>query len=113
MVVNIVKGSNVDIQWACKSFPISINDCIFLIELICSPFKIIDVVLRMVWITASSVYISCKENAIFIPVEAATPNDVLSTLLECTNNMINCLYEKDKTFPLILTMDFEDKKIHN
>lgn len=63
----------------------------------------------MNWLSSISVYIRCKEKALFIPSEDATTEDLMNTLLEGTINMINSLFTQEKSFHLILTMDSEDK----
>lgn len=50
------------------------------------------------------------EKSLFIPKETATPEEVISTLLEGTINMIPCIFYEDKAFMLILTMDSIEKK---
>ncbi|XP_058784742.1 uncharacterized protein LOC131659586 [Vicia villosa] len=82
----------------------------FVIDLICLPLKKIDVVLGMDWLSANSVYIGCKEKAIFIPTEETTPTDAIEHLLEGTVNMINYLFAQEKSFLLVLTSDSKDKR---
>lgn len=91
MVVTTMMDNNIETQWVRENYPISINGCVFLIDLICLSFKRIDMVLGIHWLSANLVYISCKEKVIFIPLEAATLGDVMSTLLEGTTRMINSL----------------------
>lgn len=55
--------------------------------------------------STNSVYIGCEENKIFIPNDDATPEDVLSTLLECTTIMVNDLFEPEQSLLLIFTKD--------
>lgn len=64
----------------------------------------------MDWLSANSVYIGCKDRTIFIPGETAITDDLMSTILEGAVSMINCLYEQDKAFLLILTMDSDERK---
>lgn len=87
----------------------SMNGRIFLIYLICLSFKKIDVVSGMDFLSPNSVYIGCKENAIFILTDEATLEDVVTTLLEGKINMENCLLEQEKVFILILTVDSSEK----
>lgn len=60
-------------------------------------------------ISSNSVYISCKEKAFFIPINEATPEDVMIVLIEGIVNMINCLFTQEKAFILVITMDSKDK----
>ncbi|XP_058756068.1 uncharacterized protein LOC131629293 [Vicia villosa] len=62
------------------------------------------------WLSANSIYIGCKEKAIFIPAEENTPIDVIGNLIEGTFNMVNYLLAQEKSFLLILTTKSEDKK---
>ncbi|XP_058775364.1 uncharacterized protein LOC131649629 [Vicia villosa] len=61
-------------------------------------------------VAANSVYIGCKEKAIFIPAEETTPTDSIEHLLEGTVNMINYLFAQGKSFLLVLTSDTKDKR---
>lgn len=94
----------------CVSFPVSVNDRIFSTNMICLPFKRINVVLGMDCLSSNSIYICYKEKTIFIPTEETSPDDAISTLLDGTISMIHCLYEQDKTFILILNMDSNERK---
>lgn len=62
------------------------------------------------WLSSNSVYIDRKDRVILIPGETAIIDDLMSTLLEGAVSMINCLYEQDKAFLLILTMDSDERK---
>lgn len=55
-------------------------------------------------------YIGYKDKVIFIPKEASTLEEVISTLLEGTINMFHCLFSEDKTFLLMLIMDLYERK---
>lgn len=90
--------------------PIYVNGRVFLIDLICLPYKKIDVVLGMDWLSYNYVYIGYKEKSIFIPAKEETLNDVITSLLEDTINMIHCHFEQDKAFLFILTIDSNEKK---
>ncbi|XP_058758712.1 uncharacterized protein LOC131631965 [Vicia villosa] len=110
MVMSSATDNVVEARDVCKESSITFNDRRFLIELICLPLKKIDVVLGMDWLSANSVCISCKEKAIFIPVEETTSTDAIEHLLEGTVNMINYLFAQEKSFLLVLTSDSKDKK---
>lgn len=64
----------------------------------------------MDWFSTNSIYIDCKEKTMSIPAGEATPDDVIPKLLEGTINVINFLFEQDKAFLLIFTMDLNEKK---
>ncbi|XP_058756484.1 uncharacterized protein LOC131629722 [Vicia villosa] len=100
----------VEAREICKECSITFNGRRFVIDLICLPLKKIDVVLGMDWLSANSVYIGCKEKAIFIPAEETTPTDAIEHLLEGTVNMINYLFAQGKSFLLVPTSDSKDKR---
>ena len=64
----------------------------------------------MDWLLTKSMYISCKEKAIFIPAEDTTPIDATRNLIKGTINMVNYIFSQEKSFLLVLTKDSEDKK---
>ena len=64
----------------------------------------------MDWLLTKSMYISCKEKAIFIPAEDTTPIDATRNLIKGTINMVNYIFAQEKSFLLILTIDSEDRK---
>lgn len=66
-------------------------------DLICLLLKKIDVVLGIDWLSTNYVYIVCKEKVIFIPAHGDTPNDVITTLLKGTVNIIDFLFEREKS----------------
>ncbi|XP_050898886.1 uncharacterized protein LOC127105728 [Lathyrus oleraceus] len=101
-------NSNVETQWARENCPISVNEHIFLIYLICLPFKRY-VVLAINWLFSNLIYIGCKEKTIFIPIEGATVNDGVIILLEGAFSMTSYLYEQDNFFLLIIIMDSNEK----
>ncbi|XP_058760196.1 uncharacterized protein LOC131633499 [Vicia villosa] len=110
MVISSATDDVVEAREICKECSITFNGRRFLIDLIFLPLKKIDVVLGMDWLSANSVYIDCKEKAIFIPAEETTPTDAIKHLLEGTVNMINYLFVQEKSFLLVLTSDSKDKK---
>lgn len=93
MVVTIATNNSVETNWVCESCLITLNDRTFIIDWISIPFKRIHMVLGMDSLSSNLVYISCKENTIFIPVEAITPYEVISTLLEGIVCVIHYLFE--------------------
>ncbi|XP_058783112.1 uncharacterized protein LOC131657768 [Vicia villosa] len=110
MIISSATDDVVEAREICKECSITFNGRRFVIDLICLPLKKIDVVLGMDWLTANSVYIGCKEKAIFIRAEETTPTDAIKHLLEGTVNMINYLFAQEKSFLLVLTSDSKDKK---
>ncbi|XP_058780179.1 uncharacterized protein LOC131653873 [Vicia villosa] len=110
MIISSATDDVVEAREICKECSITFNGRRFVIDLICLPLKKIDVVLGMDWLSANSVYIGCKEKAIFIPAEETTPTDAIEHLLEGTINMINYLFAQEKSFLLVLTSDSKDKK---
>ncbi|XP_058752461.1 uncharacterized protein LOC131625636 [Vicia villosa] len=110
MIISSATDDVVEAREICKECSITFNGRRFVIDLICLPLKKIDVVLGMDWLSANSVYIGCKEKAIFIPAEETTPTDAIEHLLEGTVNMINYLFAQEKSFLLVLTSDSKDKK---
>ncbi|XP_058741617.1 uncharacterized protein LOC131614003 [Vicia villosa] len=110
MIISSTTDDVVEAQKICKDCSVTFNGQNFVIVLICLPLKKIDVVLGMDWLSANSVYISCKEKAIFIPAEETTSMDSIGNRIEGTVNMVNYLFAPEKSFILILTTDSEDKK---
>ncbi|XP_058749773.1 uncharacterized protein LOC131622747 [Vicia villosa] len=110
MIISSATDDVVEAREICKECSITFNGRRFVIDLICLPLKKIDVVLGMDWLSANSVYIGCKEKAIFIPAEETTPTDAIEHLLEGTVNMINYLFAQEKSFLLVLTSDSKDEK---
>lgn len=85
-----------------KSCLITLNDCTFLIDLVCLPSKRIDVVLGMDWISFNSVDIGYLEKTISMFAYATTLEEGISKLLEGSVSEIYCLFEQNKTFLQIL-----------
>lgn len=63
----------------------------------------------MDWLSANFMCIENNEKDLFIPTKEATLDDVITTLLEGTINMINCMFAQETYFLLILTIDSKDK----
>ncbi|XP_058762994.1 uncharacterized protein LOC131636407 [Vicia villosa] len=110
MIISTAMDDVVEAREFCKECSITFNGRKFVIDIICLPLKKIDVVLGMDWLSANSVYIGCKEKAIFIPVKETTSTDAIERLLEGTVNMINYLFAQEKSFLLVLTSDSKDKR---
>ncbi|XP_058746758.1 uncharacterized protein LOC131619708 [Vicia villosa] len=97
-------------QKVCKKCSITFNSHNFLIDLIYLSLKKIDVILDMDWLSNNSVYIGCKEKAIFIPAKETTSIDVIGNLIKGTVKLVNYLFAQEKSFLLVLTTDLEDRK---
>ncbi|XP_058775460.1 uncharacterized protein LOC131649719 [Vicia villosa] len=110
MVIYSATDDVVEAREVCKECYVTFNDRRFLIDLICLPLKKIDVVLSMEWLSANSVYIGCKEKAIFIPAGETAPIEAIEHLLEGTVNMINYLFAQEKSFLWFFTPYSKDKK---
>ncbi|XP_050909062.1 uncharacterized protein LOC127122824 [Lathyrus oleraceus] len=108
MVVTTAMDDVVETPLICENCSLSVNGRIFHIDLICLPFKKVDVVLGMDWLSANSVFIGCEEKLIIIPSSEATPRDVLTTILEGTVGMVNFLFENEKSVLLVLTKESND-----
>ncbi|XP_058732898.1 uncharacterized protein LOC131604479 [Vicia villosa] len=67
MVISSATGDTVEARLICKYCSVSFNGRDFPIDLICLPLKRLDVILRMDWLSPNSMYIGCKQKAIFIP----------------------------------------------
>ncbi|XP_050897076.1 uncharacterized protein LOC127103878 [Lathyrus oleraceus] len=81
----------------CENCSLLMNGRIFQIDLICLPFKKVDVVLGMDWLPANSVFTGCEEKLIIVSSSEAAPNDVLTTILEGTVGVVNFLFENEKS----------------
>ncbi|XP_050885784.1 uncharacterized protein LOC127091246 [Lathyrus oleraceus] len=108
MVVTTAMCDVVETPLICENCSLSVNGRIFQIDLICLPLKKVDVVLGTDWLSANSVFIGCEEKLIMIPYSEATPKDVLTTILEGTVDMVNFLFEKEKSVLLVLTKEPSD-----
>ncbi|XP_050919676.1 uncharacterized protein LOC127137246 [Lathyrus oleraceus] len=108
MVVTIAMGNVVETPLICENCSLSMNGRIFQIDLICLPLKKVDVVLGMDWLSANSVFIGCEEKLIIIPSSEATPKYVLTTILEGTVDMVNFLFQNEKSVLLVLTKESSD-----
>ncbi|XP_050909051.1 uncharacterized protein LOC127122812 [Lathyrus oleraceus] len=67
MVVTTAVDDVVQTPLICEYCSLSLNGRVFQIDLICLPFKKVDVVLGMDWLSANSVFIGCEEKLIIIP----------------------------------------------
>src|SRR4051812_28990007 len=110
MLISSATDDVVEALEICRDCSVTFNDRRFSIDLICLPLKKIDVVLGMDWLSANSVYIGCKEKAIFTPAEETAPIDAIGNLIEGTINLISCLYVQERSFLLALTAESETKK---
>ncbi|XP_058767192.1 uncharacterized protein LOC131640834 [Vicia villosa] len=81
MIISSTTDDVVEAQEICRECYVTFNGRRFLIDLICLPLKKIDVVLGIDWLSANSVYIGCKEKAIFILAEETTPIEAIGQLL--------------------------------
>ncbi|XP_050909073.1 uncharacterized protein LOC127122837 [Lathyrus oleraceus] len=108
MVVTTGMDDVVETPWICENCSLLVNGRIFQIDLICLPFKKVDVVLGMEWLSANSVFSGCEEKLIIIPSSEAIPKDVLTIILEGTVGMVNFLFEKEKLVLLVLTKESSD-----
>ncbi|XP_058765537.1 uncharacterized protein LOC131639035 [Vicia villosa] len=110
MLISSATDDVVEALGICRDCSVTFNDRRFSIDLICLPLKKINVVLGMDWLPANSVYIGCKEKAIFILAEETAPIDAIGNLIEGTINLISCLYVQERSFLLALTAESETKK---
>ncbi|XP_058741758.1 uncharacterized protein LOC131614149 [Vicia villosa] len=88
MVISSATDDTVKARLICKDCSVSFNGRDFPIDLICLPLKRLDVILGMDWLSLNSVYIGCKEKAIFIPTEETTSDDSITKLIEGTFEVI-------------------------
>ncbi|XP_050909297.1 uncharacterized protein LOC127123080 [Lathyrus oleraceus] len=102
MVVTTTMIDVVETPLICENCSLLVNGRIFLIDLICLPLKKVDVVLGMDWLSSNSVFIGCEEKLIITPSSESTPKDVLTTILEGTIDMVNFLFEKEKSVLLVI-----------
>ncbi|XP_050875592.1 uncharacterized protein LOC127079226 [Lathyrus oleraceus] len=101
MVVTTAMDDVVETPLIYENCSLSVNGRIFQIDLVCLPLKKVDVVLGMDWLSTNSVLIGCEEKLIIIPYSEATPKDILTTILEGTIDMVNFLFEKEKSVLLV------------
>ncbi|XP_058775799.1 uncharacterized protein LOC131650075 [Vicia villosa] len=82
MIISSATDDTVEARLICKDCSVSFNGRDFPIDLICLPLKKLDVILGMDWLSLNSVYIGCKEKAIFIPAEETSSDDAIAKLIE-------------------------------
>ncbi|XP_058754444.1 uncharacterized protein LOC131627621 [Vicia villosa] len=82
MVISSTTDDTVEARLICKDCSVSFNGRDFPIDLICLPLKRLDVILGMDWLSPNSVYIGCKEKAIFIPAKETSSDDAITKLIE-------------------------------
>ncbi|XP_058762351.1 uncharacterized protein LOC131635724 [Vicia villosa] len=105
MVISSATDDSVEARLVCKDCFVSFNDRDFPIDLNCLPLKRIDVILGMDWLSPNSVYIGCKEKAIFIPAEETTSDDAITKLIEGTIITVNYLFSQERSFLLVLSKE--------
>ncbi|XP_058758679.1 uncharacterized protein LOC131631936 [Vicia villosa] len=103
MVISSATDDTVEARLICKDCSVSFNGCDFPIDLICLPLKRLDVILGMDWLSLNSVYIGCKEKAIFIPAKETSSDDAITKLIEGTINAVNYLFSQERSFLLVLS----------
>ncbi|XP_058781646.1 uncharacterized protein LOC131655860 [Vicia villosa] len=81
MVISSATDDTVEARLICKDCSVSFNGCDFPIDLICLPLKRLDIILGMDWLSLNSVYIGCKEKAIFIPAEETSSDDAITKMV--------------------------------
>ncbi|XP_058766954.1 uncharacterized protein LOC131640584 [Vicia villosa] len=109
MVIGTAVDGSVEATQKCEDCVVTVDGRVFLVDLICLPLKRVDVVLGMDWLSANSVLINCKERAILVPAVETAPEDSMTTLLEGTIHMINCLYDQENSFILFLAEDSNEQ----
>ncbi|XP_058774542.1 uncharacterized protein LOC131648829 [Vicia villosa] len=82
MVVGTTVDGSVETSWKWEDCVITVDDLVFLVELIFLPLKRVYVVLGMDWLSSNSVLINCKERAILVPTVETILEDTMTTLLE-------------------------------
>ncbi|XP_058775979.1 uncharacterized protein LOC131650280 [Vicia villosa] len=105
MVISSATDDTVEARLICKDCSVSFNGRDFPIDLICLPLKRLDVILGMDWLSLNSVYIGCKEKAIFIPAEETSSDDAITKLIEGTINAVNYLFSQERSFLLVLSKE--------
>ncbi|XP_058726182.1 uncharacterized protein LOC131597504 [Vicia villosa] len=105
MVISSATDDTVEARLSCKDCSVSFNGRDFPIDLICLPLKRLDVILGMDWLSLNSVYIGCKEKAIFIPAEETSSDDAITKLIEGTISVVNYLFSQERSFLLVLSKE--------
>ncbi|XP_058741058.1 uncharacterized protein LOC131613401 [Vicia villosa] len=82
MIISSATDDTVEARLVCKDCSVSFNGRDYPNDLICLPLKRLDVILGMDWLSFNSVYIGCKEKAIFIPAEDTSSDDAITKLIE-------------------------------
>lgn len=108
MVVTTTMDDVVETSLICENCSFLMNGKIFQIGLICLPLKKVYMVLGTNWLSSNSVFIGCEEKLIIIPSSETTLKDVLTTILEGVVDMVNFLFEKEKSILLVLTKEHSE-----
>ncbi|XP_058726825.1 uncharacterized protein LOC131598218 [Vicia villosa] len=103
MVISSATDDTVEARLICKDCAVYFNGRDFPIDLICLPLKRLDVILGMDWLSLNSVYIGCKEKAIFIPAKETSSDDAITKLIEGTISVVNYLFSQERSFLLVLS----------
>src|SRR4051812_22559778 len=105
MIISSATDDTVEARLICNGCSVSFNGRDFPIDLICLPLKKLDVILGMDWLSLNSVYIGCKEKAIFIPAEETSSDDAITKLIEGTISTVNYLFSQERSFLLVLSKE--------
>ncbi|XP_058753454.1 uncharacterized protein LOC131626636 [Vicia villosa] len=105
MVISSATDDTMEARLICKDCSVSFNGRDFPIDLICLPLKRLDVILGMDWLSLNSVYIGCKEKAIFIPAEETSSDYAITRLIERTISSVNYLFSHERSFLLVLSKE--------
>src|SRR3954470_16380134 len=105
MIISSATDDTVEARLICKDCSVSFNGRDFPIDLICLPLKRLDVILGMDWLSPNSVYIGCKEKAIFIPAEETSSDDAITKLIEGTISAVNYLFSRERSFLLVISKE--------
>ncbi|XP_058755199.1 uncharacterized protein LOC131628384 [Vicia villosa] len=93
MIISSATDDTVEARLICKDCSVSFNGRDYPINLICLPLKRLDVILGMDWLSLNSVYIGCKEKAIFIPADETYSDDAITKLIEVFMDYMNRIFQ--------------------
>ncbi|GAU10582.1 hypothetical protein TSUD_419590, partial [Trifolium subterraneum] len=107
MIVAVATGGKVVSKRVCQNCPVSVAGKIYHVDLICLPLKDMDIVLGMDWLSANTVYISCAEKNLYVPIDLNAESRALTALLQNTHQLIQYLGAENKCFSIMFTISSE------
>ena len=107
MVVEVLAKGTVTTYFVCASFPLSIFDRDFVVDLVCLPLVGLDVVLGMDWLKANYVHINCYDNT----VRFSSLVEEEQSMLVSTKQLNEFMKDEALVFLLMATLSVESQAV--